>query len=510
MGAGRRIVLYHPQTATRAEPPHCRWQDELPLALLHIAAWPLADGFEVELIDGTRTSAAEAHRRVVEACEGALLYATTGILGPQIADGLACTRAVKARHPRLPTFIGGWFASVAPELQLRTGLYDAVALGQGEMTFRELVQAVRSGADLEGVAGLALWREGALVRTGPREVVGWDRLLDCPWELLDGAAYREPQLRASARKPAVRPYGTHEPRFQLAYFSSYGCPIQCTFCCSPQVTHLRWKAMPAERILDDLCALQDRWGFDGVEFWDANFGVDLRRTEAFARGLLERGRTLAWYAYIQSETVLRAKPETLDLWARSGMYGATVGGEAGSEETLQRVRKTTRPEGNVAAARELGRRGIWPRMSYILGYPGEDEASMLATLEEARRISLECPHTRPEVWHFRPIPGTADFQHAVEQGYLPPTSLEEWAEVGDFWNDEPWPGRIPAHIERQRRLFMHYSTLSQGAVRQRLGWWERRARRHLERGDFARRPVEAWAFHLYDRARRTRTAATLS
>ncbi len=31
--------------------------------------------------------------------------------------------------------------------------------------------------------------------------------------------------------------------------------------------------MPAERMLDDLYALHDRWGFDVVRFFDANYGV---------------------------------------------------------------------------------------------------------------------------------------------------------------------------------------------------------------------------------------------
>jgi anaerobic magnesium-protoporphyrin IX monomethyl ester cyclase len=497
MGARQRIVLYYPQSASKPEPPNCRYQDELPLSLLTIAAWPMAEGYTVELIDGSRFPAPDAHRRAVEACEGALLYGTTGILGPQVADALACTRAVKARHAGLPAFIGGWFASVTPELQLATGLYDAVALGQGEITFRELVNAVHSGEELESVAGLALLRDGEVVRTAPRAVVGWDRLLDCPWELLDIEAYRAPQLRTAARRPAERRFGLHAPRFQIPYFSSFGCPIQCTFCCSPEVSGLRWKAMPAERLLDDLCALQDRWGFDAVEFWDANFGVDVRRTDAFAQGLLERGRKLAWFAYVQSETILRAGSETLDRWAASGMYGAVVGGEAGSEDTMLRIRKPTRPQGNLAAARELDKRGI-------LGYPGEDEASMLATLEEARAIAVECPNVRPEVWHYRPIPGTEDYRRALEEGYRPPTTLEEWGRSGDYWSEEPWPGRIPPGIERRRRLLMQFSSLAQGAVRQRIGWWEKRARRHLERESFAQRSLEAWAFHVYDRLRRIR------
>ena len=125
------------------------------------------------------------------------------------------------------------------------------------------------------------------------------------------------------------------------------------------------------------------------------------------------------------------------------------------------------------------------------------EASMRATLEEARNIAIACERTRPEIWHFRPIPGSEDYQRALELGYSPPTSLEGWGEVDEYWNTEPWPGNIPQDVERARRLFMHYSSLAQGRVRGRRGWWERRAQRHLERSTYGRGRLEARAFHVY-------------
>ena len=131
--------------------------------------------------------------RSLAACEGALLFATTGIVGHQVPDGIECTRSVRARHPRIATCVGGWFAGAAPELVLETGLFDCAAIGQGEITFRELAQAVESGAELDGVSGLAFLRDGELVRTPPRRVVGWNELPECPWHLIDFEEYKRRQ-----------------------------------------------------------------------------------------------------------------------------------------------------------------------------------------------------------------------------------------------------------------------------------------------------------------------------
>ena len=94
----KRIVLYYPkQRNDRVRPPYSMGREELPLSLLTIASWPIEDGYEVQIIDGTRYDTQTSHRRVLEACDGALLYATTGILGYQVKDGLECTRKVRER-----------------------------------------------------------------------------------------------------------------------------------------------------------------------------------------------------------------------------------------------------------------------------------------------------------------------------------------------------------------------------------------------------------------------------
>ena len=503
----KRIVLYHPQGwRDRKGPPYCRYTHELPLALLAIAAWPIEDGYEVVLVDGSRFEAEDAHRRAAEACDGALLFATTGILGWQVADSMLCARAVKARHPRIPAVIGGWFASVAAEMELATGLYDAVAVGQGEITFRDLVRALDSGEPLDSVPGLVLLRDGASVKTAPRTVVGWNELRDPPWHLLDPKDYLAPQSSEPSRRGVRAGLAPSRPRREISYYGSFGCPVQCTFCCSPEFSGLRWKAMPPERLVEDLCGLHARWGFDGVHFSDANFGVSEPRVRAIAEGLIARGSPFGWFAFLQADSVLRWKPETLDLLAEAGLYTCVVGGETGDDATMEKLKKPTRGQENLEAARLLDRRGIECVVSYMIGLPEEDEDSMRATIDQASTIAIECPRSRPEVWPYRPIPGSVDFDRAVARGFRPPASLEEWASAGDYWNDVAWPGRIPDEILRARSLFMHYSKLASGGVREKFGLWERRARRHLRERTFDRAGLEARIFHVVDGFRRTLAA----
>ncbi|MCC7013056.1 MAG: B12-binding domain-containing radical SAM protein [Planctomycetes bacterium] len=502
----KKIVLYQPQQVDASIGPPASG-DMLPLEMLTIGAFPDREGYQVVIVDGSLYTPEEAHRRVVEACEGALLYATTGILGYMVTDGFACSTKVKARHPRLPMVIGGWFASVRPELQLATGLYDAVVLGQGELAFRELVEAIAAGASLETIPGLALWRDQQVLRTEKRAVVGWDKVLNCAWHLIDIEPYRARQAQSDSHKHILRmptppAIGARKPYFGITYFSSYGCPEPCTFCCSPIVTDRRWKAMPAERMLDDLAALQERWGFDTVRFHDANFGVMQKRTKEFAEGLLARGLKFWWNAFIETHSILSYKSEVLDAMAQSGLYVAEIGAEAGTNEMMKKIGKPIKDDDNIAAAVEMDKRGVCASVTYIIGYPGEQADSMIATIDQCRRLHVAAPLARPTVWPYRPIPGTVMWDQAISLGYQPPRSLPEWGSIGEYHLEETWPGKIPPEVALRRKLYQHYVTLSYGLARGKVGFWEKRAESRLRDNNWSLGVLEARAFEVYNRIER--------
>ncbi len=497
-----KIVLYQPQQSNHTR-DGISSGDMLPLELMHVAAFPLHDGHSVTLVDGSLYDQDEAHRRLVEACRGADLFATTGILGWMVSDATSAAERVRAAHPQVRRFVGGWFASVMPHLYLRDGLFEAVVLGQGELTFRELVAAAQSGEPLEQVAGLALWRDGGVVRTDHRQVVGFDQLIDPAWDLIDFEPYRQRQLLANSpghyvRMPGPPWIGRKKPYVGITYFSSFGCPEPCTFCCSPQVTNRRWKAKPAAKILDDLQMLQERWGgFDVVRFHDANFGVMEKRTREFAEGLLERDMRIGWNAFIETYSVNNYKESTLDACAASGYYVAEVGAETGHPDTMKRIGKPIVGDANFQAAARLHDRDIWASITYIIGFPYEPEESMMATIDEARRVQLRCPNSSTHVLPFRPIPGTKMYDQSLELGFRPPDDIHRWGNIGEYHLHQTW-NVIPERVLRARKLHNHYTTLYKERAQGRHRVFGRLAEWRLEK-DEMRFPIDAKLFGAWSR-----------
>ena len=425
----KRLVLFLPHRANPEEGVRV-YADLLPLELLQIAAIPEQEGYEVVIIDAMVHE--DYLEQLMEVCDGALLFASSCILGSQVAHGAQVARKVRARFPDLPMIWGGWFPSVAYEQYLREGIADAVAIGQGEITFWEVVQALDHGTPLEDVDGLALLRDDKVHMTDTRKIVGWDEFPEAPWHLLDYEKYVELQnnpghakVRHKLPLPWNMPKGT--PVRGFSYYSSYGCPEPCTFCCSPFITNRRWKALAGPLLAERLLELQDRFKFNIVRVQDANVGVHERRSTEFCDALVEAGSPFWWNATYEIETIARYKEESMDKMQAANCHLVILGAEAGSHEQQNRIKKFIDVDKNVELAlSKVYDRGIQTGTTWIIGYPGESRESMLMTIQKAAEMKYKFPGSASDIFPFRPIPGSADWDETVRLGMPVPETLDDW------------------------------------------------------------------------------------
>jgi anaerobic magnesium-protoporphyrin IX monomethyl ester cyclase len=501
----KRIVLFLPH---RADPKRGERfsADLLPLELLQIASGPVADGYEVVLIDAMIEP--DYLRKIDEACEGALLFASSCILGYQVYDGYVAAKMVRAKHPKLPIIWGGWFPSVIPDLYFEHGIADAVGIGQGELTFRDVVKAIDAGEDLATVPGLAVERDGKVILTPHRAVVGFEEFERVPWELLEYDKYVALQLAPSGnlkvrhRFPLPGHWTPDNPPKGFSFFSSFGCPEPCTFCCSPQLTGRRWKAIPGKALAEEIAELQQRFGFDVLRFQDANFGVAEKRTKEFCETLVDLKVPIHWNGTIEIETIMRYKQETLDLLESSKCHLLWLGAESGTAEMQERIKKNIGLDHIPIAVGELVKRHIVPGTFWIIGFPGETAESMAATLKAAAHLKYLYPEAGSDVYPFRPIPGTEDFATAVKGGYAPPRDFEEWGNCFEYkYNSHNTP--LPDDVRNTWQRYNNTAAIYDMHVQEGPLWMRRLlskiAGKRLERGNY-KFPVEQKLYDLYVRA----------
>jgi len=211
--------------------------DLTPLELLQIAAIPDREGYEVVLIDAMIHD--DYEKRILEACDGALCFASSCILGYQITQ----RRESRAHGPRaLPKCRSSGAAGFER---------DAGALPQGEHRRRRrlgqggdhLWEVVSSAGETVSISrpcpASRCGRDGRMLMTAHRAIVGFDQIPDVPWHLLEFERYVERQNNTGRMKCATAiptrgacPATQADARVQLLLQLTVA-PEPCTFCCSP-------------------------------------------------------------------------------------------------------------------------------------------------------------------------------------------------------------------------------------------------------------------------------------
>ena len=216
-----------------------------------------------------------------------------------------------------------------------------------------------------------------------------------------------------------------------------------------------------------------------------------------------------WNGTIEIETIMRYKEETLDLLEESKCHLLWLGAETGDQEMQEKIGKKIKLDHIPIAIGELAKRNIIPGTFWIIGYPGETEAEMSETLRQAAMIKHMYPIAGSEVYPFRPIPGTHDFDEAVKLGYEAPKNFHDWGMCFEYkYNAQNTP--LPKSIRETWRRYNNTAAIYDMHVQE--GWhWIRKAMSRvagwrLRRGQY-KFPVEQKFYDVYVRLSGQRQAA---
>jgi len=198
-----------------------------------------------------------------------------------------------------------------------------------------------------------------------------------------------------------------------------------------------------------------------VAFQDETFFTNARRVADIAEQMLARRLRMTWMATMRADQGARLPADVFELCRRAGLRRVMVGMESGSQDMLDWMAKDARVEQVFSLADKCRAAGIAVLCNLIVGFPGESEASVRATLRAARRLRGYGPQFQIAVFYYRPYPGTPIADAVVRDGYPMPKTLEAWAAFEDGPQAGPW---IDAGKRSLVDAFVFY---------QRIGWARR-------------------------------------
>lgn len=444
MTSRRKVVLYNPDAVFFT----------MPLSLVAVGSNLDPARYEVVIVDGRLEDDAQA--ALAEHLDDALCLGITVLTGEPIRDALLASRAAKRRRPDLPVIWGGWHPSMFGRQCLEEPSVDVTVQGQGEATFAEIVQRLDAGELLDGCAGCVVRSaSGEVVQNPPRPLADVNGFRRHDYGLLDVESY----FRLKGKR-------------QLDYISSQGCAFRCAFCADPFVYDRKWVGLEPPRIGDELERLWHRYRFDDVSFQDETYFTYAKRVDAVTDELLRRELPFTWAATLRADQCARLSEEIFARCRASGLRRVLVGVESGSQETLDRIRKDITLEQVVFTAERCRAFGVAVIFPFIVGFPGESEESVEATLEMAKRLRAMSPDFETPIFYFKPYPGSAITDEAIRGGFSLPCSLEEWADFDFIGSAGPW---VSPELYRKVERFKFY---------QQVGW---------SRPAFWRRPIQGLA-----------------
>lgn len=429
------ILLLNP----RATKPKNR---RFPLALLAIAGslpqettWEILDGNlpGMDLLDAV----ASRVEKLRGGPDPVTLVAMTVMPGPQLVSAVPLSRRIKERYPDITIVWGGYFPTLYPLPALRAPYVDFIVRGQGEKTFRELLEVLAGGRAPDDVPGLC-WTEGGEPRLGTeRSWLGPDAFPTPPYDRIDVETYLHP---------------TFLGRRNGVYQASIGCPYTCNFCGVIAAYGSRERFESPARTEANLAYLVREHRMDAVHFYDNNFFLKEDHAEELCGRMTPLG--LRWWCEARIDVMLRFPHRTWERIRKSGLKMAFFGAESGSDERLRRMSKNLTTAQTLELAAKARHYGIVPEFSFIFGDPEDPEGDVDSTLAFIRKLKGVNPDLQVITYFYTPTPQRRGTYGDVDPLSSTPATLEEWTEPDwvDWMTHEdprvPWmPAALKAKVE---------------------------------------------------------------
>jgi len=303
--------------------------------------------------------------------------------------------------PSAPIILGGPHATGSPETTVSVRGVAAAVIGEGELTFLDIVNKVKNNISFPEIKGIAYQDvNGKCIKTEPRELIYDLDALPLPArDLLPMDIYYSPPTKSLG--------GTRIANI----LSSRGCPFHCSFCLSDMMWGKRYRQRSINKIIEEMEDCANNYGCDEFNFNDDLFTADKNRVKGFCDKIVEKKINISWVAMSRADYV---DMDLLKTMKKAGCKKIAMGLESGSEKVLKYMNKRMNLDKSIEAVKMIKKAGIATGASFVLGHIGETRETIKQTIAFAKKLN---PDT-VAFFQASPYPGTEFYRMAKEAGYI--------------------------------------------------------------------------------------------
>lgn len=428
-----------------------------PLGLLYLSAFCKLKGYSVEFID----SVVEAPNKLnkVNIKDGEICF--RGLNFDEIVERInpaskvvgisnlfsfafpvvsELSKAIKKKYPKISIVVGGAHVSAMPADVLECNFIDFVVIGEGEITFIDLIDKLKSeDNDFSNIDGLA-FRANSKIIINPRLRYIED-LDSLPFPDRDIISLDKYYLANEAHGPTQAKW--------TPIVSSRGCPFRCTFCTS-SLWNRQFRARGAKNVVDEIEECIKQYGVKEFHFEDENFTLIEERVWKICDEIKRRGLKIRW----QTPNGIRAsvtKPETLKRMKDAGCYHVTFAPESGSIRVLNEIMHKDQDLEDVTKLVQFSSKINLNTCAYfILGVPDETNKDVKLTIKYAKKLArLGLDEVVFSL--FIPLPGSVLYEELKRRKLI----VSDWKSlvvIGDIARAKSWSEHITDHQLNKLRM----------------------------------------------------------
>lgn len=366
------------------------------------------------------------------------------------------------KSSNIPIVVGGVHISTLPE-SLR-GCFDVGVIGEGELTFCELINAYDtdrslSHENIKSINGLVYRSGGVLIKTPMRN------LLD-PLDISPKLDYSLVSKKYFKLKPLII-WG--ELGREAVVLTSRGCPYKCVFCSTTQFwSKIRYFSV--DRVIEEIKDLVNNYNVKYVQIGDDLFTVNKRRLKEFANAFQEQSLHKKVKLLCQSRANI-IDDEICEILKSMNVEVVGFGFESGNDRVLRYLKcGSVTVQQNKDAILTCVRHGLLPSGGVMFGNPAETVSEMEDTIEFIKYakdngiyailcfVTTAYPST--QIWEIAKARGSVsdnmNFNMLLQLGVNNPPVLDESIDVKEFKRIFKKAAKLQAYF-RWRKLRLAFT-----------------------------------------------------
>lgn len=351
----------------------------IPVAIGVLAAYMKKNGIPINVVDEEiqEITPQLLEDKLLKGLEKPYVFAIS-CLTAHVVRAYKLTKMFKTLYPDCIVITGGLHPTALPEEPLKYGV-DFVVRGEGEEVLLQLYHTIRGDKNYSKILGITYKQEGKIIHNPEAPLISDINTIPMfPYELFA------------------------HPKYDLGFMvSSRGCPYRCNYCSIRMMNGTTYRFLSAERIVEELDILINKYKQKAIVFFDDNFCFKKKRVKEVCGAIMDAGFHKKCSFAIQTRAD-NFYPDVVPLLAEANFKNAGFGMETAVDRLSHIINKGETLQAHKDAVDLAKKHGMSTSLFMIFGLPTETSQDRRESFEIVQSMKV----TESKYNNLIPYPGT--------------------------------------------------------------------------------------------------------